>query len=56
MDFIQRLTFEAPGTVMLGPALAAIGSGYAVMIGGQMFLTSAGERYLASCGRAEADR
>lgn len=45
-DWLQRLVYEAPATVALGPACSALAAGYAVVIGGRVFITSAGERYL----------
>jgi hypothetical protein len=52
-DAIMRETFEAPVTVVAGPVLAAIGCGFAVFIGGQLYLTPAGERYLAERDRSK---
>jgi hypothetical protein len=51
-EWLQRATFEAPATVAMGPHWSALVSGFAVLIGGRVFLTDAGERYLASvnCG------
>lgn len=48
MDWFQRTTYEAPGTVFLGPIAAGLLAGFAEVVGGQFYLTAAGERYLAS--------
>ena len=53
IDAIRRGGFEAPVTVMAGPVLAAIGCGFAVFIGGQLYPTPAGERYLAERDRSK---
>jgi hypothetical protein len=53
IDAIMCATFEAPATVVAGPVLAAIGCGFAVFIGGQLYLTPAGERYLAERDNVE---
>lgn len=44
--FLQRLFYEAPATVAFGPAASAVLAGYAVVIGGELYLTPDGERYL----------
>jgi hypothetical protein len=45
-DWLQRLVYEAPATVALGPACSALVAGYAVVACGRVVITSAGERYL----------
>ena len=47
-DWLQRLVYEAPATVALGPTGSALAAGYAVVIGGRIVITPAGERYLAN--------
>jgi hypothetical protein len=47
LDSGLRAAFEAPVTVLCGPVLAAVSSGFAVYVAGQLYLTPAGERYLA---------
>lgn len=42
----QRLTFEQAAP--LGPHWASVASGFAVVLCGVLYLTEAGERYLAS--------
>lgn len=44
LEHYQALVFEA--LELLGPEIAAISSGFAIMIGGVVFITPAGERYL----------
>jgi hypothetical protein len=43
-DSWQKLLFES--LEWLSPELAAIAAGFAVLVGGVMFVTPAGERYL----------
>jgi hypothetical protein len=54
IDAIMCATLEAPATVVAGPLLAAIGCGFGVFVGGrQLYLTPAGERYLAERNKGE---
>jgi hypothetical protein len=47
IDWLQALTFEALEHP-LGPELASLFSGFSLLIGSELFLTDAGERYIAS--------
>ena len=53
-DWLQRFAFEAPATVALGPELAALASGFAILVGDRMFITPAGERYLQNVNSGES--
>jgi hypothetical protein len=45
-DELQGLTYENEFIVALGPIWSALSSGFAILIGNQLYLTPAGERYL----------
>jgi hypothetical protein len=45
-DAVLRAAFEAPLTVMCGAAWAAVSCGFAVYLGGKLYITPAGIRYL----------
>ena len=53
IEFFQRMTYEAPATVVLGPLTSALVAGFAEIIGGQIYLTAAGERYLADLDNSQ---
>lgn len=53
-DWFQRAVYEAPATVALGPQLSALAAGYAVLIGTELFITPAGERYLQNVNSEES--
>jgi hypothetical protein len=45
-DFWQRATYEASAS--LGPIASALMANFAIVIAGELYLTPAGERYLAA--------
>lgn len=51
-DSFQRIVYEA--TAFLGPIASAVLAGFAVVIFGEVYLTEAGERYLAQIDQEAA--
>ncbi len=51
IEEMQRLVYESPAVMILGPVWSAVVAGFAVVIGGQLYITPAGERYLERIGR-----
>ena len=49
-DAIQAGVYEAPAIAALGPQWSAVAAGFAVVIFGTVYITPAGERYLAAQG------
>jgi hypothetical protein len=47
MDWLQAVTFET-WEHSIGLELASLFAGFSVLIGSELFLTDAGERYIAS--------
>jgi hypothetical protein len=47
MDWLQAVTFET-WEHSIGLELASLFAGFSVLIGSELFITDAGERYLAS--------
>lgn len=45
-DLFQREIYEA--SAFMGPVVSALLAGFAVMVFGELYLTPAGERYLAA--------